>query len=401
MFYKQRKMDAENQLFFRRVAQLPIVKAASVRAINVYETAKNSNRLFNATFQLAENSVKRASEIDAVKKILDSRLVALANNVAVDQLKKVEQKYPVVHKTPDQLWSVGKDYYEHSRVKNNVDKLYSAKRYGVTKINDTKEYYQNLLFYSLDTLLDYSDSAVNKYVAVHGEANGQPPQCGPINTYVGRVGCISGNFYHGLEYRTEDKYDATKQDLLKNLGDLHIAVLLIEYAKNTAAWAKQKTQATLTTAQEQAKALWHEIQRRAEPISGRSEATVLHLVQGLAVNIAALSQQLVKFSSPYLPESLEKTVVASAVYATELRDTFAKAKTLGELRDEVIAEAKQKLGIVQDGLTKGMDYLIEFPPISWLTPARNKISSVTDGVVNEKAENGFAGSGNHGNGGNL
>jgi len=395
MFYKQRKMEAENQLFFRRVAQLPVVKAASDRAVSVYETAKNSNRLVNAALQLAENSVKRATEIDAVKKILDSRLVALANNVAVSQLSNVENKYPVVHKTPDELWNVGKDYYEHSRLKNNVDKFYSAKHYGATKVSDTKQYYQNLLFHTLDSLLNYSDAVVEKYVAVHGEVNGQPPQCGPADTYVARVGCISGKFYQGVKYRSGEKYDVTKEYLLKTLGDFHTAMLLVEYAKNTAAWANQKTQATLTTAQQQVVALWHEIQRRAEPISGRSEATVLRLVQGLAANIAALSQQMAKLSSPYLPDGVEKTVTASAAYATELRDTFAKAKTLGELRDEVIAEAKQKLNIVQDGLTKGIDYLAEYPPVSWLTPAREKSTN----AVNEKTENGYFNSDKHGNGG--
>lgn len=73
MFYKQRKMDAENQQFFHRLGQLPVVKAVSEQALSAYGVAKNSNRLFNATFQLAENSVKYATEIDAVKKILDSQ----------------------------------------------------------------------------------------------------------------------------------------------------------------------------------------------------------------------------------------------------------------------------------------------------------------------------------------
>lgn len=56
----------------------------------------------------------------------------------------------------------------------------------------------------------------------------------------------------------------------------------------------------------------------------QSEMIVLHLVQGLAANVAALSQQVAKLSTPYLPEGIEKNVAASAAYATELRDTFAK-----------------------------------------------------------------------------
>jgi len=400
MYYKQRKMDAENQLFFRRFGQLPVVKAASERAISAYEVAKNSNRLFNATFQLAENSVKYASEAEAVKKILDSQLVVVANKVAVNQLDKIEQQYPVIHKTPDELWAVGKSYYDHSLLKSNVDKLYYAKNYSVNKIGNTKKYYQDLVAAKLNYLLDVSDSMVDKYVATQHEANGQPPQCDATKSYIGRVQCISGKFYYGVKDRAGVKLDATKQYALQTLGDLHMAMFLIEYAKNTAAWANQKTQVTLTTAQQQASALWHEIQRRAEPISGRSEAIVLNLVQGLASNIAALSQQIAKYSTPYLPEGMDKTVAASAAYATELRDSFAKAKTLGDLRDEVISEAKEKLGYVQDGLTKGIDYLVEFPPICWLAPARNPVPvPVIDGVVNEKTENGYAGGEHEQNGG--
>jgi len=397
MYYKQRKMDAENQLFFRRIGQLPMVKAVSEQAISAYEVAKNSNRLFNATFQLAENSVKYASEVEPVKKILDSQFAA-ANKVAVNQLDKIEQQYPAVQKTPDELWAVGKSYYEHSLLKNNVDKLYNAKNYGVDKISNTKKYYQDLAAAKLNYLLDVSDSMVDKYVATQHEANGQLPQCDATKSYFDRVHCISGKAYYGLKDRAGVKYDATKQYALQTLGDLHMAMFLIEYAKNTAAWANQKTQVTLTTAQQQATELWHEIQRRAEPISGRSEAIVLNLVQSLASNIAALSQQVAKYSSPYLPEGVDKTVAAGAVYATELRDSFAKAKTLGDLRDEVITEAKQKLGYVQDGLTKGIDYLVEFPPVCWLAPARNP-DPVVDGVVSEKVENGHIGSELEKNGG--
>jgi len=396
MFYKQRKMDAENQLFFHRFGQLPVVKAVSGQAISAYEVAKNSNRLFNATFQLAENSVKYAADVDAVKKILDSQLVAAANKVAVNGLDKIEHNYPVVNKTPDELWAVGKDYYEHSRLKNNVDRLYSAKEYGVTKINGTKKYYQDLVSGTLTRVLDLSDSVVDKYVAVQSDSNGQLAHCDANSSYYSRVHCISGKVYHGLKYRADEKYDATKQYALQTLGDMHTATFLIEYARNTAAWANQKTQATLTNAQEQAKALWHEIQRRTEPLSGRSEAIVLNLVQGLAANVAALSQQVAKYSSPYLPEGVEKTVAAGASYASELRDAFAKAKTLGDLRDEVITEAKQKLVYVQDGLTKGIDYLVEFPPVCWLVSARHPTAQNSGGVGKEKAENGYVGEKNNG-----
>lgn len=43
-----------------------------------------------------------------------------------------------------------------------------------------------------------------------------------------------------------------------------------------------------------------------------------------------------------------------------------QAQTLGDLRDEVLAEAKDKIGYVQDGLLNAIDYFVEFPPVCWL-----------------------------------
>jgi len=132
---------------------------------------------------------------------------------------------------------------------------------------------------------------------------------------------------------------------------------------------------TLTTAQEQANNLWQEIQRRAEPVGKKSEMILLNLVQNLAISMASLSDQIVKYSTPYLPEGAEKKVAIAASYAQELSDSFSKAKTLGDLRDEMIAEAKDKLGYVQDGLINAIEYFVEFPPVCWLVSARLDSSS--------------------------
>lgn len=63
-------MEAENQVFIYRVGQLPVVKAACERALSVYGATKNYNGLLNSTLQMAEDSVKYASETEAVKKVL-------------------------------------------------------------------------------------------------------------------------------------------------------------------------------------------------------------------------------------------------------------------------------------------------------------------------------------------
>jgi len=208
MFYRQRKMDAENQVFIYRVGQLPMVKAAYERATSAYEATKNYNQLLNTTLQMAENSVKYASETEPVKKVLNNPLVSVANHIAVGQLDKLEEKYPSIKMTPEELLAVSKDYYENSRIKDGVEKLYSVKDYSVAKVDDTKKYYQSILSdaspvqvitdltrYSLvilNGLLDYSDNFIDKYVAV--ENVDDPVQCGSGSdvSCVNRVQCMSG-----------------------------------------------------------------------------------------------------------------------------------------------------------------------------------------------------------------
>jgi len=388
-----------------------MIKAARVQVEYVYEKTKNSNRLFNATLQLAENSVKYASEVDAVKMVLNSQLVLAANKMAVNGLDKIEQKYPIVNKTPGEVWG-------QSRLKKNVDRLYSAKDYTVAKINNTKKYATK----TLDNVLDYSDTMIDKYVVVHNEANGEIQHCDANNSYLKRARCISGKFYHGVKYRAVEKYDQTKHIVLQLLAlDMQMIMFLAESAKNKALWtigttkksvhwgiqttkksvdwtietAKksvdwtiEKSQATLAFVREQGKTIWHEFQHGAERITGVTEIIVLGVVQITTSNVAAIGQFVADISSPYLPVGLEKKVMASAAYANELRDNFAKAKTLGDLRDEVVAETKENFAYVQDHLSNGIKYLINFSPISWLIPSRFKADRVIIVKKSIKVENG-------------
>lgn len=210
MFYRQRKMDAENQVFIYRVGQLPMVKAAYERATSAYEATKNYNQLLNATLQMAENSVKYASETEPVKKALNNprkfHLITLiyhqdflsnleetfdwknlgrilfwlnfcgliyqigkwisyfscfcgesyrrwtigqiGGEISVDQDDSWRGKWNFLKSFCldnisifVQLLAVSKDYYENSRIKDGVEKLYSVKDYSVAKVS---RFFKNL-----------------------------------------------------------------------------------------------------------------------------------------------------------------------------------------------------------------------------------------------------------------
>jgi len=254
MYYKKRKMESEksnqSQSIVNRVSKIPLVKAVRDRAVQAYEATKNHNRLFNSALGLAENFVKQIAQMETVKKVLDGPVVVTANKIAVGQIDQIQRKYPIVNITPDELWKTGKNYYEHSRVKENVEKVYAVKEYGVSKIEGAKQYFLGLLLAitsssqqrigdilhfgasTIDNMLNYVDSIVEKYVAVHeeGEASANchaMQKSGSDGTYINRVQCIAGKLYYGIKYRAGLNYDISKNYVSEKLGDLHAAILLV------------------------------------------------------------------------------------------------------------------------------------------------------------------------------
>jgi len=315
-------MEAENRVFIYRVGQIPMVKAAYERAFSAYEATKSYNSLLGTTLQAAEDGVKYASETGAVKTILHNPLVSAANNIAVGQLDKLEEKYPSIKKTPDEVWGATRDYYEHSRIKDGLDKLCLTTQFGAAKMDETKKLCQSIvsgevppieIFYdvlrrsllALNGVLDYSDAFIDRYIAVNALEN--PAQYGSDDySLANRVQLMSGKAYTGLKYQAATKYGETKAYIIQTLSDLQTAMALVEHMRNAATWANERATTTLTSAQEQAANLWGEIQKRSEPLGKRSEVVLLNLMQGLVSSMSSLSDQIVKYSTPYLPDSAEK-----------------------------------------------------------------------------------------------
>jgi len=379
-------MVAENQWFVTRLIKLPVVKAISDKTISTYETVKHANRLFNVSFQLAENSVRYASETSVAKLVLENRATLLANHIAVSTLDKVEHSYPVVKKTPEQLWNIGQNYYNQSWVKPKVDTIVAIKDYGVTKIDNTKSYCQSVVSTVLDGVLDMSDALVDKYVIGHGDSNGQAPSCAADATYPERVRCITLKLCHGTKQRAGQVYDGSKAITMQILSHIPLALTSLELAQNVALWANDRVRTTLTSVQQRVNSVRHGIHERIAAIFHWSEGTALSVVQGTSTTISALTQQVAKYSGPYLPENAEKAVAATANYITHLNDAFSKANTLGDVNIAVVSEVKQGFHFAQSVFDKGAGYVTTIAPISWLVPARFKSMNGSDGTV---VANGF------------
>lgn len=101
---------------------------------------------------------------------------------------------------------------------------------------------------------------------------------------------------------------------------------------------------------------------------------------------------MLKYSTPYLPVGLEKNVAYAVQYAHDLNDSvsqvrrkwdetisrilhfsFFKAKTLGELKSDAVAEAREHLAYVQTIFLDVLERISVYPPISWLVSQKTVV----------------------------
>lgn len=128
---------------------------------------------------------------------------------------------------------------------------------------------------------------------------------------------------------------------------------------------------------------FRDLRIKTKKYSNHPDLGLLVLVQNMATAFTFLTDYLDKYLS-FAPEIIHSRVTQAVEYCHELRDTFNKAATLGELRDEVIKEAKVKLALIQSTLSSIIDHLVVHPPICWLA----SLTKTTNGIINKNSENG-------------
>lgn len=208
-------------------------------------------------------------------------MVASANRAAVTQLDKLEQNYPVVHKTPDEVIlfiRLYKNYFsfffscgplERIITKEAVwrttwtncitPRIIASTRYkfyiyffqykfwmffrfrSTIRRNIIKTRLRTLwtmfsifrILWSTDTSLCNTRPTVKCLIAVIFSFLAIPKSIyfffvsDATQSYLDRVSCISGKAYHGVKFRAGEKYDVTKEYVLQTLGDLHMAIFLV------------------------------------------------------------------------------------------------------------------------------------------------------------------------------
>jgi len=302
-----------SQCFTDRIFEIPLISATYDKATNLYSKTKNSNGLVESTLNLVENFTKTALETaQPIRQAFDAPIV-YANKLACQQLTKLEDKYPNVKLTPEEIVELSKNYYEKSSLKNSVDKTVAVKDYAMEKVKDGRQTVSTLV----DNSLKFSESLVK-------------PSTSEGDSYVDRIRHVTASITDGLtrrvgEYRknfqqTEQRWKNQAETASKNLGQIVRVDLgaLKKFGQDTVGRFRQ----IVTNS------------------GANFEKLSLNVVHGLAGSIIQISDALINFSKSYFNESTEKLLQNVASYVRNVNQAFTETQSLKEVREKSVEEAK-------------------------------------------------------------
>lgn len=352
--------------FVHRVTALPLVSSAVKTVVSSYETTKHYNPLLESTFGYLEGSVQYATE--KAKPVYDGYLhdsVITASKVACKGLDRLEETYPAMKMTPEQLKEISQEYYEKSYVKQGVDKVVATKDFGLQKVDETRAQYHRVLSYLfnygtnvLNGSLDYCDDLIEKYVAEGGSIN----EADKNKSYVQRVQTMGGKMATGLTAKSARQVANAKVAVQKAIADFKGAMALVEYAKSTRDWAGQSTSHLMTNVA----ALKETLEKQAKQYNIQPEVLLLRWVKLSAGMLSAASDQMLKRTVLYLPETAKNTLEAASAYCHYLDQSFSEANSLSDVKDELLSEVKEKMGMAEHGFLQVLERFSDYPPLNWM-----------------------------------
>jgi len=154
-----------------QISSIPLVNSAISLAIGGYSRLKSYNRLISATLSGAEQSI--AFVATTAKPVLEKfeKPISIADNIACQGLNKLQEKVPVINKSPEEIKDETKKLFEGS-----VNKIDGIRKYGTGKLQGVKEYsygkvngifqspYIKAFLNSIDTAIDLTHNAVDHYL---------------------------------------------------------------------------------------------------------------------------------------------------------------------------------------------------------------------------------------------
>uniref|UniRef100_A0A5S6Q4N5 Uncharacterized protein n=1 Tax=Trichuris muris TaxID=70415 RepID=A0A5S6Q4N5_TRIMR len=360
----------ENFRLLSRLEALPIVHYLLQQVFAAYEYTKQSNWLFNSTLTTTESTLKTVSDRTQPLVQYFSRHLSFLDKLACSQLEMIERRFPSIKFHPDEVRDYGRRRYDQSYLKKGVDTLYSAKEFSVDKINETGQMCSNLMAMLttesgqkadldklmqisqkiLDSAIEYTDSLIDKYIPAE-DIERFKARKEEAKGYIDRVQCLSSKLVSGVNKRTIDSYNSARDGSIAAFQQLATSMKLMDTLRAAQQFINEKSAASLSATREQTHKAVGYIRTRYGHVYSAVDQTTLWVVHLLAMNT--------KMNAGSAAHS-------AMVYVDDLCKTVAKAKSTGEVKDELMSEAGEKIEICRRRFLEALSNATEYAPVSWV-----------------------------------
>ncbi|XP_062301027.1 perilipin-2 isoform X1 [Scomber scombrus] len=382
-----------NQSVVERVTSLPLVSSTYGLVSSVYSNTKGTHPYIKSVCEAAEQGVWTISSVayTTASPIIDKLepQIAIANDLACKGLDQIEKNLPILHQPSEQIVSSAKDVVTNAKdvvsgakgtvsdtltnmvektrgaVQDRVDQTKAVVSGSVSTVLESRV--ARLVCSGVDTALSTSESLVEQYLpltedeleleakTVNGFDMKEP-------SYYVRLGSLSTKLRKRAAAKTLAKIKDGKQRSVEFISELNSTVDLIEYGRKNIDGANQMVNDKLSSL-----VVWRsngpnqENSHEAEAIESRTLALARSLTQQLQTTCLVLVSSL-----QGLPNHLQQEVFSVGRSATQVYNSFSKAKVLKDLPDSVLTNCKVQLGKMKDSLDNVMDYLVNNTPLNWL-----------------------------------
>ncbi|KAK3601189.1 hypothetical protein CHS0354_004389 [Potamilus streckersoni] len=395
---EQERMNQDQ--FFSRLGNLPVVTSAWVQACDLYMKTKDRNAIFRTTCNLAEGGVKKLAE--TTKPLVDKYQpqLNLVNSFACQQLAKLEENYPVITKPTSQVLDEGKKVCEtvlkpvtdrvnavretYSKGKEQVCKVTqlgtntvtTIKDFGVAQVSRSMETpCGKFVMEKVNHALDFSEQCVEKYLP-DSEEDGEDEEEDDnqkersSENPLTKVASLSTKVRHRMYKRAMKDFKGLQMRSQETLSKLNFTVNLIQYAKANMESTKGKISETYDQVQEKLGNVWEQINREEsdgeehapQTLEGQTVAVARRLTKVLKTNVAKVTG--------YLPESMQPAALKDMLnqakqFSSDLYKSFKNASSFGDIPSWVLQQTKEKLNYLQETLSYLSDMLAQ-SSLNWM-----------------------------------
>jgi len=226
---------------------------------------------------------------------------------------------------------------------------------------------------ALNTTLGYCEGLVDRYIVEENCGNDQRDSAS-TSTCVQRVGVISEKLTSGLRIKTARQISWSKKLLTDTLNNLNKSIFLLTYLRNSKQWTEKSLSSNLELAQQTALSALRNLQAQADRYSVKPDLMLLRCIKASTNVLSSIADQMVKVGSGNLPTVCQNSLENTATYLNQWNESFSAAGSLSEVKTEVIAEAKEKYGQVEEVLLEMVDRMADWAPLSWAAIEMNDMN---------------------------